>query len=95
MPVSTDKPISYFDISRLAEGQRPVDTFGYVNGPLIQTYAPGSSFYHTFQWLAARKERTYVLIEVQAFARPKDKQPIAYSRQWDLLCRGAYTPPRL
>jgi hypothetical protein len=85
-PPGSQKAINYFDILAAKKSNSPIEAFTYEKGPLVQTYAPGQSAHHTFQWLVERRKNAYVLFLIEAFAAPGDKEPLDHQDQWDLVC---------
>jgi hypothetical protein len=39
-----------------------------------------------FEWVTKRKNNTYALFVIDAFAEPGEKEPLGSQYQWDLVC---------
>jgi hypothetical protein len=84
-PSVDQKVISYYDIRSKADEKNAIEPFTIDDGPLVQSYAPGQSSRHTFEWIVKRQANKNVLFLIEAFG-PDKTRLLDHQYQWDLVC---------
>lgn len=85
-PSPDQKGIVYSDILGEVDRKKPIETFTYLRGPLVQSYSPGQSSHHTFEWVVKPQINTNALFLIEAFGAPNEKDLLDHHYQWDLVC---------
>jgi hypothetical protein len=83
-PVKISDKISRFNVTDIMTANNLSDTFNDNHVPLVQSYVPGQSAHHTFEWFVPRKLNAIAVFRIEALdsaATPLDQQT-----QWDLVC---------